>query len=254
MAGFQSSLEDASQLILQLYIIIYKQEEVNHWKVAALSASLCSLTLSLTLHLKIRMLLRQQCIYTVNHGVKISYGVKMSWASLLVDILRRSSELGVRVLCIALFASVFHSFAFIALLIHVFLTYAWKVYQQYHTSLNFVIESVVSYLCFFESSLDYGGKRHNLIMWNSILYLENYVMLVLWIRSTSSWFEHWSFITVCCLSLLHLTLQWIYYRYFHPKTSCFYRAPSPEQDKYWICEAICMVVGFAGFGSAFYIM
>ncbi|KAH9492510.1 XK- protein 6 [Bulinus truncatus] len=232
---FESFLESAPQLTWQLYIAIElkpKEDAVgSSIRVIALLSSWGSLAISLMSYQKS---LRN------SHEEK----AKMSLISLPFYFIWRASEIGGRVLCIAMFASAFDLWVFGPLLFHWVFMSGWLIFQRTAFYKNKCLEKVFNIICgyvmvFCFLNLREGQTRFRVILFYFILYVENFFMLALWFRFTQdlgAWFHLGGFITVMLLFILHIVFQLVYYRFFHPTKNIKLCLPC---DRYVIYSSIC---------------
>uniref|UniRef100_A0A2C9L4Q6 XK-related protein n=1 Tax=Biomphalaria glabrata TaxID=6526 RepID=A0A2C9L4Q6_BIOGL len=232
---FESFLESAPQLTWQLYIAIEskpKEDAVgSSIRVIALLSSWGSLAISLMSYQKS---LRN------SHEEK----AKMSLISLPFYFIWRASEIGGRVLCIAMFASAFDLWVFGPLVFHWVFMSGWLILQRTAFYKNKCLEKVFNIICgyvmvFCFLNLREGQTRFRVILFYFIVYVENFFMLALWFRFTQdlgAWFHLGGFITVMLLFLVHVVFQLVYYRFFHPTKDIKLCLPC---DRYVIYSSIC---------------
>ncbi|XP_059151772.1 XK-related protein 6-like [Physella acuta] len=208
---FESFLESAPQLILQLYIANELIQQGDIVGSLALLSSWGSLAVSLTSYQK---------TLRYNHEEK----AKMRIISLPFYFIWRASEIGGRVLYIAMFASAFDFWVFGPLIFHWVLMSIWLVVQKTTFYKNVCLEKVFNIICgyvmvFCFLNLREGQTRFRVILFYFIVYVENFLMLALWFKFTKDvggWLHQWGLIVVLILFVFHVVFQLLYYWFFHP--------------------------------------
>ena len=168
----------------------------------------------------------------------------MSIASIPFYFVWRASEIGGRVLCIAMFGSAFQFWAFFPLAFHWVFISGWLMLQKTSFYKNTCLERVFNVICgyvmiFCFLNLREGQTRYRFILFYFIFYVENFIMLIFWFRFTpdgKAWFHLGGFIVVFILFSLHMASQLIYYAYFHPTNNIEKCAPC---DPLLIYTSIC---------------
>ena len=136
----------------------------------------------------------------------------------------RASEVGSRILCLALFASVFKLFVFAPILLHWVMASIWLMCQRTSFYKNVCLEKAFNVICgyvmiFCYINLREGHTRFRYIVFYMVFYLENGVMLFMWYLFTpdiGSWFHVYGLIVILILFVLHVTFQLLYYYCCHP--------------------------------------
>ncbi|RUS70433.1 hypothetical protein EGW08_021809 [Elysia chlorotica] len=234
---FESFLEAAPQLTWQLYIVIdlKPQEDVvgKSFRALALISSWGSLAISLvSYHKSLRN----------SHEEK----AKMSLISLPFYFIWRASEIGGRVLSIAMFASVFKLWVFGPLVFHWLFVSGWLMMQRTTFYKNKCLEKVFNVICgyvmvFCFLNLREGQTRFRFILFYFVVYTESFFMLAFWFRFTQdlgAWFHIWGFVVVLVLFVVHIVFQLLYYRFFHPTKNIKTCLPC---DRYVIYSSICVL-------------
>ncbi|XP_005104886.1 XK-related protein 6 [Aplysia californica] len=232
---FESFLEAAPQLTWQLYIVMVlkpKEDVVGtSMRAAALLSSWASLAVSLvSYHKSLRN----------SHEEK----AKMSIASLPFYFVWRASEIGGRVLCIAMFGSAFRFWVFGPLVFHWVFISGWLMMQKTTFYKNSCLERAFNIICgyvmiFCFLNLREGRTRFRFLLFYVIVYIENFFMLTFWFRFSpdlGAWFHLGGFIVVLILFVLHITAQLLYYAFFHPTKNIQLCVPC---DPYIIYSSIC---------------
>jgi hypothetical protein len=169
---------------------------------------------------------------------------KMSLWSIPFYFTWRVCETGGRVLCIAMFASVFEFWVFAVILIHWLVISTWLMFQHTTFYNNRCLEKVFNIICgyvmvFCFLNLREGHTRFRFLLYYCIFYLENFLMLGFWYRLTpdlGEWFHLWGFITVLIFFVLHVFSQLLYYTCCHPTKNIQYCL---KCDKYIFYESMC---------------
>ncbi|GFR82256.1 XK-related protein [Elysia marginata] len=169
---------------------------------------------------------------------------KMSLISLPFYFIWRASEIGGRVLSIAMFASVFKLWVFGPLVFHWLFVSVWLMMQRTTFYKNKCLEKVFNVICgyvmvFCFLNLREGQTRFRFILFYFVVYTESFFMLAFWFRFTTdlgAWFHIWGFVVVLVLFVVHIVFQLLYYRFFHPTGNIKTCLPC---DRYVIYSSIC---------------
>lgn len=169
---------------------------------------------------------------------------KMSLISVPFYFIWRASEVGGRILCIAMFASVFKHWVFLVLGLHWLIMFMWLIGQK--TSFYGIrcLEVAFNLLCgyvmiFCFLNLREGHTRFRFLIFYCIMYLENFIMLAFWFRFTpdlGAWFHIWGFAAVFVLFAVHIMFQLLYYVVFHPTKNIKWCLPC---DRYLVYSSMC---------------
>ncbi|KAK7505722.1 hypothetical protein BaRGS_00002993 [Batillaria attramentaria] len=145
---------------------------------------------------------------------------KVTASSQVFHFLWRACETGGRVLCIALFASTFGSWVFLVLAFHVvIISVACFLFDEdwdHWAAVDSVMSGYTSVISFAASA---RPSRFVYVIYYVIFYAENFLMLGLWAGMTSdrdAWFYIPGIVTVVVFFILHIILQLVYYKVFHP--------------------------------------
>ncbi|XP_059151770.1 XK-related protein 6-like [Physella acuta] len=232
---FESFLESAPQLILQLYIAneLIQQGDIvgSSGRAIVLLSSWGSLAVSHTSY--------QRSLRSSNDEK-----AKMSIISLPFYFIWRASEIGGRVLCIAMFASAFDLWVFGPLIFHWVLMSSWLVVQNTTFYKNVCLEKVFNIICgyvmvFCFLNLRDGQTRFRVILFYFSVYVENFLMLALWFKFTKDvggWLHQWGLIVVLILFVFHVVFQLLYYWFFHPTKNIKMCLPC---DRFVLYSSIC---------------
>lgn len=138
----------------------------------------------------------------------------------------RGCEIAPRIILFALFASEFHSYTLILVLLHwiaMIVFVKFQIYERpftFHPMDNWLLV-FVSYVMIFTSMNVRGRQKYiNHIIYYTITYTENIAMLIVWRYYTSDsnqWYYLVCIIVIPVLMLLNIVLRLCYYRFCHPK-------------------------------------
>ncbi|CAG5118893.1 unnamed protein product [Candidula unifasciata] len=232
---FESFFEAAPQLAIQIYIMIELKPDNGflHSSLIVLSllTSWSSLAISLT---------------SYNKSLRINnlQKAKMSLTSIPFYFIWRASEVGGRILCIAMFASVFKQWVFLVLGLHWMIMFIWLIGQKTTFYGTRCLEVAFNLLCgyvmiFCFLNLREGHTRFRFAIFYCIMYTENLIMLAFWFRFTrdlGAWFHMWVFAAVFVLFAIHMTFQLLYYMVFHPTKNIQLCLPC---DRFLIYSSMC---------------
>lgn len=172
---------------------------------------------------------------------------KMSLISVVFYFVWRASEVGGRILCIAMFSSTFKYWVFMVLTLHWLVMFVWLVQQKTTFYKNRCLERAFNLLCsyimiFCFLNMREGHTRFRFLAFYCVMYIENFIMLAFWFRFTEDlgvWFHIWGFAGVMCLFVLHVAFQLMYYMFFHPTKKVEVCLPC---DRYSVYSSMCSEV------------
>ena len=215
---FETFLESAPQLVLQLYILAYNRnfDKDKDWLTAfAACISLVSLSTSLVSYSKA---LRDASVNKVS----------MSWWAFGCQLCWRLSMVASRVIVLVLFASVYKYWILLVIGLHWFFMTILVKYQG--TSLDMGKNEILKWLfyaiigfiyifCFF--NLQDGTTRTRLIFFYSVIFMEDAVLMGFWFPYKHEYGVVFvaAVVMVCggfCLGLIAMLL---YYQCYHPTLS-----------------------------------
>ena len=149
---------------------------------------------------------------------------KLGYVQLALMFTWRLFTVGTRVIALALFASCFDWRMFVIVGVHWAIMLLWilvqktKFCQTRVEELFFnIIAAVINIFDFF--NLIEGHTRLRYVIYYSIVYAENCMMMVLYysvVSTTSHWYVPMSMITVLGLFFVGILIQLVYYVHFHP--------------------------------------
>ena len=139
------------------------------------------------------------------------------------DMTWRLAETGGRVLCIALFVSLFKFWLLAVLLPHGLLMFGWLYLQKKRdtsviTVLTYFVFAYVLQFCFINFSCA-EHLRIRYIVFYVLFYAESFGMLLAWYLVTpdqGAWFHTWGLVGGLASLPLHVALQLLYYKCCHP--------------------------------------
>ncbi|XP_038057481.1 uncharacterized protein LOC119729052 [Patiria miniata] len=225
---FESFLESAPQVVLQLYIMVATNDE-NLFTGIAGTVSLFSLCWAVVAYSRAHRRVR-----TDKNGI--------SWPGAILQTIWRIGMISSRVVALVLFASAFKAYTFLVVGLHWLAMVAWVYFQRTdfcdswpeERLFNCVIGTVYVF-CFF--NLKEGNTRYRISIFYLIVAVENIVLLLLWHRfgMLEDWYTFLGFIVVFGGFIIGVTAMIFYYRFFHPRGAisfCF-RA---QDDKSDVCQ------------------
>ena len=213
---FETFLESAPQLVLQLYILAYNRDfdEDKDWLTAfAACISLVSLSTSLVSYSK---------------ALRDASGTKdcMSWWAFGCQLCWRLTMVASRVIVLVLFASVYKYWILLVIGLHWFLMTIFVKYQgtSFHMGemfkwLFYAVIGFIYIFCFF--NVKDGTTRARLIFFYSVIFVEDAVLMGFWFPYKHEYGVVFvaAVVMVCggfCLGLIAMLL---YYQCYHPTLS-----------------------------------
>jgi len=171
----------------------------------------------------------------------------ISIPGMIFSFLWRAFEIGPRVICLGLFASLFSYVVLIVAGVHWILMSLWLVCQKTQFYQNRCEEKFFNIVCgyvlvFCFLNVRDGRTRYRMVVYYFVVYVENWTMMGFWFYFTndkSAWFYIPALFTVILGSFLQLFFQSTYYLCFHPlgrgKIQC-----CPDKTSDYMCyESIC---------------
>ncbi|XP_021914672.1 uncharacterized protein LOC110827380 isoform X2 [Zootermopsis nevadensis] len=161
---FESFMESAPQLVLQLYIMV-SLETWTSWTGVSAIASLLSLAWAVA-------------VYTRSMHRACSDKTHVSWPGLVCQAAWRGGMVTARIATLVLFAVGFHAWLFLFLGVHWLCMMVWIVFQKtgcYHTPWDeYIYNCVVGVIyCFCFFNLQEGQSRHHALMFYVIVISQN---------------------------------------------------------------------------------
>ncbi|CAM1311585.1 XKR6 (predicted) [Pycnogonum litorale] len=212
---FESFLESAPQLVLQLYIMV----TTNHWTpwtgISAL-ASLISLSWGIASYSK------------AMRNVRPDKAV-ISWTGLILQTIWRVGMVTSRVTSLVIFAVAFKIWLVAVMAFHVILAYIWVTLQKTDFCSTWVEERVYNFVvaviyCFCFFNLKEGRSRVRMTTFYVIIFLENLLFLLAYyhyyVANKEAKSSHWLLESAAVIITVSFTIglftMLAYYRYFHP--------------------------------------
>ncbi|KAJ8305292.1 hypothetical protein KUTeg_015837 [Tegillarca granosa] len=232
MRMLEGFLEAAPQLILQMYILITERPEeaiyMTYIRPVAMLGSWIGVTWSLVSYYK-----AMRAVHEVRDGTAETVTDVNSFFKFLFKtgsyFLYRASEVGPRVVIIALFASQFSYFIFVALGIHWLIMFVWLRCQKTHfykdterkKRAEIVFNMIVAYICIFcfLNPRD-GHTRYRALLYYILFHVENLIMMLAWLYFTddkSDWFYFATMLLVPLGLFFQIFFQLLFYNCFHTK-------------------------------------
>ncbi|PIK61430.1 hypothetical protein BSL78_01651 [Apostichopus japonicus] len=168
---FESFMESAPQVVLQLYIMVATNEE-NFFTGISATVSLVSLCWAIAVYSRIHRRVRED--------KKV-----VSWPGVVLQAVWRIGMISSRVVALVLFATVFKAYVFLVIAIHWFVMAVWVFLQNtdfcsswFEERLFNAVIAVVYIFCFF--NLKEGTSRYRVFIFYSVIFVENVFCLILW--------------------------------------------------------------------------
>nr|KAG5713004.1 hypothetical protein BaRGS_021798 [Batillaria attramentaria] len=156
------------------------------------------------------------------HRIGLGETEKVNFTSQLFYFLWRVCETGGRVLCIALFASTFEYWVFAVLCSHYVIMVVWFIWVNSNRDSWAVLTCFLfGYVLLFYMPFHSRPSRYLHLFYYVIFHAENFLMLGLWAGMTSdrdAWFYIPVIVAVVVFFFLHIVMQVVYYKAFHPKS------------------------------------
>ncbi|PIK35948.1 hypothetical protein BSL78_27223 [Apostichopus japonicus] len=209
---FESFMESAPQVVLQLYIMVATNEE-NFFTGISATVSLVSLCWAIAVYSRIHRRVRED--------KKV-----VSWPGVLLQAVWRIGMISSRVVALVLFATVFKAYVFLVITIHWFVMAVWVFLQNtdfcsswFEERLFNAVIAVVYIFCFF--NLKEGTSRYRVFIFYSVIFVENVFCLILWNFSAvrKGIYTEIGFTIVFGGFFVGVTSMVLYYRYLHPHSS-----------------------------------
>lgn len=213
---FESFMESAPQLILQVYIITknYPFDDYEYWtaivQVISISSSLISISWSLV-------------SYAKSLRISLSNKIPMSHSSIVVMFLWEFFSMAARMIALALFTSAFVRYVGFVCLTHWLLMTTW-IYSMKTSFCNTKCEElgfnavlgVIFIFCYF-NPID-TPTRFRYLMFYTFMFFENSAFMILWSKQVTyqRWIVDLALSTHYTCFFLGIVIMLIYYRYFHP--------------------------------------
>ncbi|XP_022091737.1 uncharacterized protein LOC110979885 isoform X2 [Acanthaster planci] len=225
---FESFLESAPQVVLQLYIMVATNDE-NLFTGIACIVSLISLCWAMVAYNRAHRRVRAD-----KNSVSI--------AGAALQTIWRIGMISSRVVALVLFASAFRAYTFLVVGIHWLAMVAWVYLQQTdfcdswleERLFNCVVATVYIF-CFF--NLKEGNTRYRISIFYLVVAVENVALLLLWhhFGMLEDWYTFLGFTVVFGGFIIGVTTMILYYKYFHPRGAISFCNSAPR-DKNDICQ------------------
>ncbi|XP_071496459.1 uncharacterized protein [Diadema antillarum] len=228
---FESFLESAPQVVLQLYIMVATNDE-NFWTGTSAMVSLFSLCWALGAYSRAHRKVRRD--------KKI-----VSWPGLVLQTVWRIGMISSRVAALVLFASVFKGYIFLVVALHWLGMMTWVHLQQTDFCSTWAEErlfnavvSIIYIFCFF--NLKEGRSRLRVLVFYTVLLVEDSALLAVWynFRTIGQWYVTVGFSVVFGGFAVGVVSMILYYRFLHPSKDTSFCGLSGEKDIPGSLEAI----------------
>ncbi|KAJ8034087.1 XK-related protein 6 [Holothuria leucospilota] len=210
---FESFMESAPQVVLQLYIMIATNEE-NFFTGISATVSLVSLCWAIAVYSRIHRRVRED--------KKV-----VSWPGVVLQAVWRIGMISSRVVALVLFATVFKAYVFLVIGIHWLVMFFWVFLQETDFSSTWLEErlfnaviAIIYIFCFF--NLKEGTSRYRVFVFYTVIFVENVGFLMLWHSSPEAERDIYTeigFSIVFGGFFIGVTCMILYYRYLHPHSS-----------------------------------
>ncbi|CAH1253250.1 XKR4 [Branchiostoma lanceolatum] len=220
---FESFMESAPQLILQLYIML-KMGDANFLTGTSACVSLISLSWAIAAYSKAMRQVRKD-------------KKKITWGGLFLQTVWRIGMVSSRVLALAMFTSVYKEWICVVIGVHWLLMTVWVYLQKtdfcdtwWEERLFNAVVGVIYCFCFF--NIKEGRTRRHIVGFYTIMLLENSALMGAWypFRKLSVWYNIPVMMAVWGGFLIGAIAMTMYYNYCHPnRDGNIPGCPSPGQ-------------------------
>ncbi|XP_075459889.1 XK-related protein 8 [Ascaphus truei] len=225
MRLMETFLENSPQLILLLYIVL-QRGEIQYFQYFSISSSFLSISWSIVdYHRSLRLFLKDKQKLNI-----CSSAVYFLWNFFLIL---------PRILCITLFASVFHCWIalhFLMLWVPFFL-WVWlqKTDFMQRKQLEHIYRATVAVVLYFSwFNIADGRTIHRCLIYHIFITTDSLVLLISWkylrFPSIVDYYEMPLFLVVLTAFFLGLLLRWFYYTLLHPNLGSESRNSNDEPD------------------------
>lgn len=209
----EAFFESAPQLVLQLYIMA-SQDDGD--VVTAISACFSLISLSWAIGAYSKAL----------RDVQLDRG-SLSLGGVWVHCIWRIGMAMARVVALALFATVYKAWLFLAVFMHWLLMIGWLVSQKTSfcpqgACLEWTFDGLVAVvLIFCFINIKDGKTRHRVVPYYVLMFLENSILIALWYNNhhKDAWYNVPALMAVWGGFSIGLLFMFIYYRFFHPSVA-----------------------------------
>ncbi|XP_019633244.1 PREDICTED: uncharacterized protein LOC109476675 [Branchiostoma belcheri] len=220
---FESFMESAPQLILQLYIML-KLGNANFLTGTSACVSLISLSWAIAAYSKAMRQVRKD-------------KKKITWGGLFLQTVWRIGMVSSRVLALAMFASVYKEWICVVIGVHWLLMTIWVCVQKtdfcdtwWEERLFNAVVGVIYCFCFF--NIKEGRTRRHIVGFYTIMLLENSALMAAWypFRKLGVWYNIPVMMAVWGGFLIGAITMTMYYNYCHPnRDGSIPGCPTPGQ-------------------------
>ncbi|XP_067141379.1 uncharacterized protein [Centruroides vittatus] len=234
---FESFMESAPQLVLQLYIM-FSTEKWNMWTVISAGISLISLSWGISAYSKSMRIVRLD-------------KQKLSLCGMFLQIIWRSGTVSCRIISMVLFASVFGSWLLLIMSLHWLVMTVWVIYQNtdfcttwWEERLYNCIVGEIYCFCFF--NLKEGHSRYRSTIFYSITFIENVAFLLSYYLIKNNGFQDDLIVGFVIFAFIIGVLSMLlYYRFFHPSGPITFNNTESENGE--IISAKVISIGMENF-------
>ncbi|XP_045029930.1 uncharacterized protein LOC116922800 isoform X2 [Daphnia magna] len=230
---FESFLESAPQLLLQLYVM-YELDSWHPWTGISAMGSLLSLAWGIASYARTMRNSRED-------------KERITWVGLALQAAWRTGTMVSRVIALLLCASVLHLWFLLVIAIHWVGMTVWTIKQKtdlcstaWEERIYNAIVGVIYCFCFF--NIKEGHSRQRAVVFYTVTATENAACLAMFLRFSHThqdrpWFDIAAPTLIIIGSILGHTSQLVYYRWFHPSGPIQFRASSPASVEEIVCQA-----------------
>ncbi|CAL4226239.1 unnamed protein product, partial [Meganyctiphanes norvegica] len=225
---FQSFLQAAPQLVLQLYILAVAQD-ISYWTIVSACTSLISLLYGIAAYVK---------------SMKSSHISDKQTTSITGPILLifwRTGMVAARVTACALLASAIHTWFMLVIGIHWLVMFIWIMFQNTNFSKSWLEERAFNFVmsityCFCFFNLKEGHSRWRMFFYYTLTVVENvsFVLFYFFLGHHNVWLRISFVAAVLGAMMIGLIAMLLYYRFFHPSGPI-----NPLQDALKMKEQDC---------------
>lgn len=213
---FESFMESAPQLMLQVYIISrnYPFDDYEYWTAIVQTMSISSSLLSISWSL---------VSYSKSLRISLANKIPMTYWSIGVMFAWEFFSISARMIALALFTSAFVRYVGFICLLHWALMFTW-IYSMETNFCNTKLEElgfnavlgVIFIFCYF-NPID-TATRYRYLAFYLFMLVENTAFMALWYRDVTyePWVKNLAVYTHYTCFLLGICIMLIYYRFFHP--------------------------------------
>ena len=243
----EAFLESAPQVVLQLYIVIIRQEARLLYKVVtpiSITVSMISLALAVADYIS-----AGKDLSFYDPPPNTSRKPRLTWTAYFLVIFWHLFMIASRSFAFALFATIYGRYVFVIVGLHYAAMVYWMYYQhanvfirsygdyfdpRRHICGNYGVEFIVAaFNTFFHFKLKEGKGVETLIPFYTLTFVENTLMILLWFfardPTVGIWYRYPALVSVFGLFIAGLVILLCYYYFFQPSKQPNL-SPDPDLD------------------------